>query len=435
MPVSASLATARVEVAPGGSATVELTVRNTGSVVDELKIEVLGAGAAWITPSPAVVPLFPGATAPVVLTIAPPKRADVAAGEVDVAVKVTSREDPEGSSVEEFVVVVAAYDAPDAELIPRTVRGGRRARVQVAIDNHGNRRTQRNVVAFDADQQLRFEAEPPSVAIDPGLAEYVQLRIRPAKTFLRGPEKTIPYRVRLEDGESVVMLDGTFVQGPLLPRWLLRLLGLLLLALIALLVLWQVAFKPVIDSAARTAAEQRVDQAAVEGASKALEAVGVTSVPSGSGGGGGGPTTTAAGGAGGATAGGSGGGDDGKGGVSMDKRLTVEAAGGETKRSEDWSPAGDKGRFSLTDVVLQNPNGDAGTLRVLRGDDVLFESALENFRDLDFHFVAPYIVAGQPLRIEVTCRNVAGGQPCRPAVSMAGFLAAAPADAAPPTTA
>jgi hypothetical protein len=407
-------------------------VRNTGAVVDELRLEVLGAGASWITPSPAVVPLFPGATAPVVLTIAPPRRADVAAGEVDVAVKVTSREDPEGSSVEEFVVVVAAYDAPDAELIPRTVRGGRRARVQVAIDNHGNRRTQRAITAFDADQQLRFEAEPPSVAIDPGLAEYVQLRIRPAKTFLRGPEKTIPYRVRLEDGESVVMLDGTFMQGPLLPRWLLRLLGLLLLALLALLVLWQVAFKPVINSAARTAAENRVDQAAVDGATKALVAAGVVTtvpvpgpgspapVPA--------PKPTVA------SPAGAGEGDDGKGGVSMDKRLTVEAASGETKRSDDWSPAGEKGRFSLTDVVLQNPNGDAGTLRVLRGDDVLFESALENFRDLDFHFVAPYIVAGQPLRIEVTCRNVAGGQPCRPAVSMAGFLAAAAAEAAPPTT-
>jgi hypothetical protein len=120
--------------------------------------------------------------------------------------------------------------------------------------------------------------------------------------------------------------------------------------------------------------------------------------------------------------------------VSVDKRLTVEAAPGETKRSDDWAPAGEDGRFSLTDVVLQNPNGDAGALRVLRGDDVLFESALENFRDLDFHFVAPYIVAGQPLRIEVVCRNVAGGQPCKPAVSMAGFLSAPPPAAAAPDT-
>lgn len=447
MPVSASLPTARVEVAPGGSATVELTVRNTGSVVDEMRIEVLGPASGWITPSPATVPLFPGASAPVILTIAPPRRSDIPAGELDVAVKVVSREDPDGSSVEELVVMVAAFDAPDAELIPRTSRGGRKATVQIAIDNHGNRRTQRVVTAFDSDQLLRFEAEPPSVNIEAGNAEFAQLRIKPVKTFLRGTEKTVPYKVRLDDGDSSIVLDGTFVQTPLLPRWLLRLLGLLLLALIALLVLWQVAFKPVINSAARNAATKQVDQAADKAATDAAQAVAkAAGLPTDGGGGGGGAPTTTAGGGGGApttTAGGGGGGsgggggDDGKGGASMDKRLTVEAASGATARSDDWAPGGEKGRFSLTDVVLQNPNGDAGSLRVLRGDDVLFESALENFRDLDFHFVAPYIVQGVPLRIEVTCRNVAGGQPCKPAVSFAGFLGPAPPEApaeAPDTT-
>jgi hypothetical protein len=292
MPVSASLPTDRVDVAPGGSVTLEFLVRNTGSIVDEMRVEVLGPAAAWITAVPAVVPLFPGASAPVVLTVAPPRRSDIAAGDLDVAVKIVSREDPEGSSVEELVIGIAPYDAPDAELIPRTVRGGRKAKVQIAVDNHGNRRTQRTVTAFDTDQHLRFEAEPPAVSVDAGNAEFAELTVKPVKTFLRGPDRTVPYKVRLDDGDSSVSLDGTFVQTPLLPRWLLRLLGLLLLALIALLVLWQVAFKPVIRSAARTAATEQVDQAADKAATDAAQAVAAAAgLPAG---GGGAPTTTAA---------------------------------------------------------------------------------------------------------------------------------------------
>jgi hypothetical protein len=39
--------------------------------------------------------------------------------------------------------------------------------------------------------------------------------------------------------------------------------------------------------------------------------------------------------------------------------------------------------------VVQNPNGDRGRLTVRCGDQVILVEALENLRDLDFHFVAP----------------------------------------------
>jgi hypothetical protein len=420
MPTSASLSTARVDVAPGGTSTVELTVRNTGAVVDEFRIDAVGPAAPWITASPSVVPLFPGASAPVVLTIA--------AGEVRVGIKVSSREDPAGSSVEEFTLVVAPFDGSEAELIPRMARGGRKATVELAVDNHGNRRAQHTVTAFDVDNALRIEADPPSIAVDAGRAEFGRQHITPNKTFLRGPDRTLPYQVELADGGGSTMhLDGTFVQTALLPRWLLRLLALLLLLLIALLVLWQVAFKPVIRSAAKQAATQQVDDAAAKAATQPASALGATPAGGGSKPAGGGATTTTApgsGSSGGAPGGGAaaGGGDDGKGGTSVDKRLAVEAAPGETATAE-WKPGGDKDRFSLTDVVLQNPKGDTGTLRIKRGGDVLLESALENFRDLDFHFIAPYIVQGKPLVLEVVCANAAGQSSCKAAATLSGFLA------------
>src|SRR5213082_3593878 len=47
MAVSATLETNRLAVTPGSEATLELRVRNTGTVVDVLTVEVVGDAAAW----------------------------------------------------------------------------------------------------------------------------------------------------------------------------------------------------------------------------------------------------------------------------------------------------------------------------------------------------------------------------------------------------
>lgn len=451
MPVSASLSSSRVEVAPGGTATVELTVRNTGSVVDEFRIEVLGEGAQWTAASPAVLPLFPGASAPVTITFNPPRRSDRVAGEVDVAIKVVSREDAGGSAVEELVVAIGGFDSPDAELVPRTVRASRKANVQVAIDNLGNRRLQRSLVATDADQKLKFETVPSDVVVEAGRAEFAKVTIKPVKTFFRGPDRTIPYRVTLGEGESesTVNLDGTFIQSAMLPKWLLRLLMMLLALLIALAAMWQFAFKPVIRSAARAAAEAQVDEAVKEAsANAAVETAKAIKLADAAIGAGSDPAAAAAAEAAareaakkkgatpagdGAGGGAIGSGDDGKGGLAKSKRISVEAAPGATASAE-WKPGGEKDRFSITDVVLQNAQGDTGKIRLKRGDEILLESALENFRDLDFHVIAPFIVEGKPIVIEVVCGNSAEVGPCKPAGTVGGFLGSALAKPAVTTT-
>lgn len=448
MPVLVSIASTRVDVVPGGTGSVEVTVRNVGTVVDEFRVTVLGPAAAWTTASPDVVALFPGASAPVVVTFAPPRSSEVEAGEVDVVVKVNSREDPDGSAAEELVVNVGGYDQPVAELVPRSVRAGRKARVQVAIDNLGNRRTQRAVSASDQDRALKFEAEPGTAVVEPGNAAFTRLTIRPVKTFLRGPDRTVPYRATLVDGDSTVAVDGTFVQSALLPKWLLRALLFALAALLVLLLLWQVAFKPVIKSAARVAAIKQVEVAKEDTVKPLVDAINklvnrpAPVVPTGAAP----PPTPSSSGdtipaepaspASGTPAGSGGagvGGDDGKGGLSKEHRFDLTAQPG-TPAPLSWKPSKDApGRFSLTDILLQNPTGAFGTITVKRDSgEVLISSALENFRDLDFHVIAPYIVDdGKELVVEVACAKDATA-PCSASATLGGFLAPAPAPA-PPT--
>ena len=74
--------------------------------------------------------------------------------------------------------------------------------------------------------------------------------------------------------------------------------------------------------------------------------------------------------------------------------------------------------------MLQNPQGDSGLLTIGRDGDTLLQVRLENFRDLDYHFVAPVLfAAGKALTLTVQCQNTAQSTPgpCSPAAYYAGF--------------
>jgi hypothetical protein len=74
-------------------------------------------------------------------------------------------------------------------------------------------------------------------------------------------------------------------------------------------------------------------------------------------------------------------------------------------------------------MLLQNPDGDTGTLRIQRGDDVLLAFGLENFRDLDYHFIQPVrFTEDEPVVVSVDCRNTTPDD-CTPAVYFSGTVA------------
>ena len=112
MGVTATLVSRAVTVQPGAEATAEIRVRNSGTVVDQFTLEVLGDAAAWTIVEPAVVPLFPGAEAVARVRFKPPKSPDVPARAIPYAVRIKSREDARASMVEEGVVEVGGRGSP-----------------------------------------------------------------------------------------------------------------------------------------------------------------------------------------------------------------------------------------------------------------------------------------------------------------------------------
>jgi hypothetical protein len=411
-----------------------LTVRNDGYVVDALSLEPVGNLAEWAVVEPAELGLLPGEEATVHVRYATPRDSTVLAGSYPVALRVISREDPERRQVEEGVVDVPAFTDVSAELVPRTstARGRGRGRHQVAVDNRGNTAAVVTLDLLDPDEHLHGTVEPAVLEVGPGRSELVAVTVTARTRFWRGSNRTLPFRLVVTPPEAELFsLPGNLLQRAVVPAWLVRGAVALLLLAVLLSGLWVAVLRPAVESSAREAASQEgakalavaeesaaAQKAAADAQKAALDALteevaaGQVPAPTPE------PTPT-----------------PGVGGVPIDplgdplsQRLAVTAA----DQSPDVRLSSEE-IVSVTDLLLQNPAGDTGQIRVTRDGTTLYTARLENFRDLDLHLVAPFEFApGERLGIAVTCENPPELGTCSPGVTVSGF-ARTPAPAPAPT--
>jgi hypothetical protein len=409
---SITLTAEPVGVEPGGETSLAFRLRNTGTVVDEFNLSVLGDSAPWATVEPPSISLFPGTEDAGRIVFRPPRSAAVPAGPMAFGLHARSREDPGGSTAEEGVVEIAPFAEPFAELVPRTSRGSRSAKHDLAVDNRGNIRLNADLEASDADRSLRFDLRPPGLSIEPGMAGFASIGVKPAKRFWRGQPKTRPFQLVVQsEGAPALTLDGTLLQEALLPPWLGRavaaLVGLIVLAVLA----WLFLLKPSIDSAVSEAVASPIAELR-DDVNSALDSAGLPTMgPDGGSEPAPGPTPTPEPGTdptptptpGGPVIAGAG--------SPIDGRLTAD--------SPPFTP---DGTLFITDLVFSNPNGRQGLLILQRDGTELMELRLENFRDLDFHFVTPIVVPdGSSLVMNLTCIGAGAGS-CDPAVLYSGYL-------------
>lgn len=457
--VVATIENVTLEVDPGSEVTSEVRIRNTGMVVDRVLLEVLGAAAEWARVEPPQLNLLPGTDATAVVTFRPPRSPDVPAGEVDYAVRARSQEDPAGSVVEEGTVAVAPYTELTAELEPRKARARRAARFQLVVTNLGNHPVSTEFSALDADLLLNFRIRPPACVCQPGTSTYIKLRAAPRKRFTRGPDQSLPFQAFvLPEADDPITADGAVLQTQLMPKWLLPAIGLAIAAFVVLVALWFLLLKPTVQSTAvQAAAQQNAELAAgVTAANRAATeasraAVGANGADAGDpGGGGGGAVPAGSAGSPAAKAGaGSGGAATGRqaaatspanaakpaptnasaaapapvpSGNPVSALLASDAPPTKAATFATTSyalPAGQR-TLDVSDLVLQNPLADSGILQIRAGSRTLLEFGLDDFRNLDLHFVQPLVfTARTPLTLAVECLNT-NATNCSAAVSFSG---------------
>lgn len=424
MTTTATLDPTPVMLDPGGAAAVPLQIYNNGDLVEGYHLEVVGPAKTWASIEPEDVSLYPGASTTATVMFFPPRSAAVPAGELRFGVRVVPTEHPDETVVPEGSVEVLPFMETTAELVPRTSHGRRGARVRVAIDNRGNLPVTVGLRGSDPAEALQFGVRPEVSTVGSGHATFTQLRVEPVKSMWRGQPRTLAYTATVEPRDGTpVTLDGTFVQEPLIPSWLPKALLALLAVAAALVALWFMVLRGAVHSAAQEAVQDQVAEAAqqADAAQEAAEQAGAAA--------GGAEQSAQVAGDAAVKA------DEIVGGtvvppleVPTSGRLEVTTAPGTTDDDRFTVPDGQS--IELTDLVLSNPQGDFGRIRLEMADEVILDSALENFRDLDYHYISPIVgAAGDELVMTVECNSV--GQPpgqtpppatCAPSLYFGGQL-------------
>lgn len=425
MGANASVITPPLPVQPGEQVECQLTVRNDGTVVDSFTVEPLGTPAAWATVEPAELPLLPGEDGTFTVRFAPPRTPGATAGGHPFGLRVVSREDPDGNIVEEGWLEVGPFTDTGAELLPRTsrARGRRWGKHEIALDNRGNVSALITLQPLDPDDKLEARVAAPGIDVGPGRTEIVRLDVRARERFWRGPAVTLPFQVHVEPpGTAPIELDGNLLQSPVVPKWMARALLLLVVVAALLAGMWLTVLRPTIEDSARSAAAAEAAKAAKVAKKQAaataaeqqdqIDALAEQVDAAGN------PATGAK-------------------PAAVPKKprrpvaTTIDPLGDPIATrlavtSTEQAPAlvlsKDK-IVSVTDVLLQNPAGDSGLLTVTRNRDPLYVTRLENFRDLDLHFVAQLTFQpGDKLGLTVDCENRgARARPCTPALTVSGF--------------
>jgi len=213
-----------------------------------------------------------------------------------------------------------------------------------------------------------------------------------------------------------VTLDGALLQEAVLPPWFARAVVALIALVVVLVILWLFVLKPSIQSAASEAVASPLGDLRSD-VNKALENAGLPTMGPGEGGAASptpAPTSGSSGGAGGSAA----------------PPTPAPTPGGpfipglgnpvDGRLVQGSAPVVPAGTLFLTDLVFSNPNGREGALVLTRDGKPLYEMRLENFRDIDYHFVTPIVVAaGHELALSLSCT---GGATCDPSVLYSGYL-------------
>ena len=211
--VTADLDRTPLHVVPGGGAACRVRIRNTGAIVDEFRLEVVGPAAAWAAVDPPLMRMFPNTSQAATITFNPPRAPAVAAGPTRYGVKVSSTVRPDVYTVENDLIDIGAYVEWSAELEPPRVQGEAAAGVHVRVRNAGNAPLQVAVSARSADGAVAFEGVPASLTVAAGQVAESALTVRPAQLLAPDQERAHPFQAVVESLEGrQVTLDGTMVQ-------------------------------------------------------------------------------------------------------------------------------------------------------------------------------------------------------------------------------
>lgn len=219
--LSALVEPRHLRLEPGSSGSLTVRIRNTGSVVDEIRVELLGEPAGWGSVVPSVLRLYPDTQGEAVVTLQPPRASRPRAGSIELRLAITSRERPVASIEESVGLELAPFDEMTAALDPRFGSTKGEFTSAIKLGNRGNRPVEPSIRATDPQNALELSVRPERVSVEPGSEAIAWLRAKPHRSVWFGNPRSYPFDVVVSDAAGTPRaLDGRLEQLPLFPRWL-----------------------------------------------------------------------------------------------------------------------------------------------------------------------------------------------------------------------
>ncbi len=394
MTVTASFQPARVTSTPGEPAALLLRLSNDTSEHEVVKLRAQGELATETVLQADTIHLDAGEVfdVPIVVDVG----TGLPAGPHNSGIEISL--DSGLSSMAEATIDVLEAPAYDAVLAPPRSSSAKTGRHRLTLVNLGNAPVLIELVGGPVDGTAQVELGTPAVTLEPGTEATVDVRVVPPSRFWKGSTVDHEFIIHSTGSDGrVAELYGTYHQTPRVPPWLLPALLGALLALLIWTLLWFWLIRPAVEQIAEDAANDAVaaDRAVLSELIRQLEdaAAEANELPLG---------------------------------TPADLRLEASAPPG-SSATESFGVS--SGRvLSVTDVVFQNPTGAVGTVSLLRNGEILLQSELANFRDLDFHFVAPFEYdGGSTVAIELVCEAPGPGESdCAVGTTLLGFVDEAP---------
>jgi len=389
-----------VDVTPGTTAVLQLTIVNLADATDSFVLTPVGMAAGWTTLRPANVTLFGGTQQMVEVEVSPPMLPSTTAGPTALSIRVVSNRDPDAdTSAETTLVVGESFDRRLNVLTP-ALRGRRTAIYDMMVENRGNTLASCRMHLVDPTGRIEGEFDPPAAGVEPGASTLVRMKVRTHGLQWQRHSRTLPFRIEADQpGSPTASAPATFVQAPVIAE---NLLGRVVAAGAALAVLgiaWVAIVKPAIDDAAQRAVDNAVPTQSTTLGSTTVSNPQDTTV-----------TTVANGGVDGTIA---------------NIALPVSVPQGQTGTNAYTVPAGKTLR--ITDIIVQDPQKNQGTLVLSKGTTTLFTYSLTNMFgvDVDQPLRTPIeLQSGEQFVVTVTCAGVGDltGTACNPSVLISGLL-------------
>ena len=403
MAVTAKFVPDLIEVLPSTPTTLVLRLYNDDADTREVTLSVSGDLGEHVRLDSAIATIETNQIVDVTVNLVAPPTVEAGTytitAEVGLGAVVVDQE-PDPAVAQPIVVVasatveLAAHNDYTIALHPTRSRGSRRGRHIVRVVNTGNVVVTLDVEAVPAESELTIELQPPSLTIAPGTAGEVSAHAIPPDTYWSGPtnDHVFTLQATSTDGRSDELV-GLYQQRPRVPNWLGPAAAGAFAALLLGTVAWFAFLGPWVSDTADDAAAEAIerDRIALQDRIDELEisAAEAEELPLGQ------PT---------------------------DIRLEVAPTGGNSE--QDMALAEPGTILSITDIVFENPTGAVGVVSLRRGDDVILQSELANFRDFDRHFVAPFQFGDDvEIVLDVECRTPGAGESiCPVGALLVGFV-------------